>query len=98
MALNAVGTHKPEKRDRSAAELTVDRTRIALTHEQVSGRPAAQVKAALDAAASLSNVELPPVYVHVNRDGSLAMLTGRLPKGFVWPEDDPENARERLRG
>jgi hypothetical protein len=86
MPLQAIGTHRtPEKGD--AITVTIAGVRLALTHAATTGLDADQVEAVLSAAASTGNVELPEVHVHVNRDGSLAIHTGKLPKDHVWLED-----------
>lgn len=85
MALEAIGTHKSGKTDKPAVTIRVDGRTFSLSHEQVSDRTGTQIVADLESAASLSGVDLPRLYVHVNRDGSLAVATGREPE--TWPED-----------
>ena len=90
MAISAIGTHRDATKD--AITLTVDGTRIALSHDQTADRTEEQITVALGGAATTADVVLPEITVHINRDGSLALATGKLPKGFVWPEDEREDA------
>ena len=61
---------------------------LRISQANVSGKTATQIESALEAAAAFSTVELPTLHAHVNRDGTIALATGNLPKGFVWPEDE----------
>ena len=37
---------------------------------------------------NITGVALPPIFIHINRDGSIALATGKAPD--IWPEDDTE--------
>ena len=94
MALTGLGTSSRE--EKAAMWIGVDDRRVELTQVQVADRSEAEIKLELESAASLSDVELPRFFVHVNLDGSIALATGEEPD--VWPEDwsDPlERERER---
>lgn len=47
---------------------------------------ARKIETELKRQASTTADSLPDVYVHVNRDGSLALATGQVPD--IWPEDE----------
>ena len=93
MALTRVATSSRETK--SAVIIAVDGKTLELSQAQTADTTAEQIKVLLESAASLSNVQLPTVTMHVNRDGSIAMATGKLPKDFVWPEDDTRFDSER---
>jgi hypothetical protein len=86
--LKAIGTHASEKIELPAVRLAVGEKVVELAHAAVALASESRVEALLAAAASVSAVALPEVTAHRNRDGGLAMAAGRLPKGFVWPEDE----------
>jgi phosphoserine phosphatase len=92
VALTLVGTRKSDHVDEPAIRLVLDGKELAISQATVDGLSEAQVTAAIEAAASLSSVALPAIAVHRNRDGSLAIATGTLPKEFTWPEDEEGEA------
>jgi hypothetical protein len=62
---------------KAAYRLTADDL---LTHDT-----AAKVETELERQVSAAKDTLPPLFVHKNRDGSLALAVGQEPE--VWPED-----------
>lgn len=69
MALTRVGTHPSRQADKAAVVLVVDGREISLSHAQVAERSEEQIESALQAAASTSDVALPRIFLHWNRDG-----------------------------
>lgn len=59
---------------------------IAIRRDAIVGRTESQIKTAIVKAAKQH--ELPEFFIHINRDGTFAMATGREPN--MWPEDMPE--------
>lgn len=57
---------------------------------------AGKITEELNRQAGAIGVVIPRFFVHVNRDGSIAMATGLRPK--VWPEDENEMEMERFHG
>jgi len=85
MGLTRVATFRDVKK--AAVLLVIGGDRVELSHGDLSIHNTAEaVGEVLSARAGLAGVVLPRVFVHVNRDGSLAVATGRVPK--VWPEDE----------
>lgn len=86
--LTRVATFKPGRR-REAIVLEINGRQMKIDHADLSTfKNAKAMEAAIRAQAATSNVKLPPIFVHVNRDGSLALATGAAPNR--WPEDDLE--------
>jgi hypothetical protein len=79
MALTRIATWKDTLK--AAILLEVDGRLLQLSH---SALPMHNI----ERQASTSNVALPNIFVHVNRDGSLALATGMEPD--IWPEDEPD--------
>lgn len=87
MTLQRIATWKDAKKE--AALLVVDGIKLKVEHADLSRLDTAKkIETELNSQASTSNVALPRIFVHINRDGSLALATGALPA--VWPEDDME--------
>ena len=94
MSLQAQATHKLIKTEKPAISVTVDGRTLELTHAATTLATEEQIKTTILNLASTSNVQLPEITVHRNRDGSLTLATGSLPKYFLWPEDDDGGERE----
>ncbi len=95
MPLQGVATWRHERKHPltlrvDGAEITVTRADLATltTAEQVS-----QLVANL---AATSRVQLPPITVHINRDRSIAIATGKPPE--TWPEDERDKPGQEVRG
>ncbi len=86
MTLTRIATWKTAAKG-YAIILTVDGHDLKLEHtDLVTYDTAKKVEDELSRQASVSAAEPPAIYVHVNRDGSLALATGSAPE--VWPEDE----------
>lgn len=83
MGLDRVATFKDTKR--AAILLEVGGCKIELSHDAMTTyNTTTKVVAELERQASLSSAPLPRIFVHVNRDGSLALATGQEPN--MWPD------------
>lgn len=69
-----------------AFRIHTDEVEIAILRSAIVGRTEEQIEAAIALVAG--EYELPEIFVHINRDGTFALATGREPA--VWPEDVPE--------
>jgi N-dimethylarginine dimethylaminohydrolase len=88
MALQRVATWKRAEQGK-AVLLVVDGKRIEINHASLTTLDTAEkIEAELQSQATTSNVQLPKIFVHVNRDGSVAVATGAEPR--AWPEDEPK--------
>lgn len=67
----------------NAIIIHTDRVQIALRRSVIEGYTAAQIEAAIRAVAGTH--PLPAIFVHINRDGTIALATFQEPD--VWPED-----------
>ena len=82
-----VATWRSHRED--AIVLGVEGSRVRVRREDLAlYGSAGEVVAELERQAGMVGVRLPPIFVHVNRDGSLALAAWRAPG--VWPEDEPE--------
>lgn len=87
--MERVATWKDTKKE--AVLLVVDGVKLEIEHGDLSHLDTAEkIEAELNSQASTSNVQPPKIFVHISRDGSLALATGAAPK--VWPEDRPEES------
>lgn len=86
MGLRRVATPSERMSARNAIVLETDEVSITLWRSVLDGLTAAQIEEAIKIAAGAAR--LPPIYAHINRDGSIALATGAEPD--VWPEDDME--------
>ncbi len=86
--LTAISTRKNRGtgRTKPAIALTLDDVTISLSHAEVSGRTVVEIAGDLAERAAGHQIALPPIALHINRDGSLAIATGAAPD--VWPEDE----------
>lgn len=85
--MERVATWKTDKGGRPAVLIQIDGRELAVTHVGLAiYDTAAKLEAEIERQAVLSNVQLPRLFFHVNRDGSIALATGFPPK--VWPEDE----------
>ena len=74
-----------------AVLLIVNEQKIEITHADLNKFDTKKkIEPELKRQAILSNVDLPAIFAHINRDGSIAIATSAAPK--VWPEDDPDEA------
>lgn len=95
VGLTRVATSRNAKK--AAVVLEVDGKRVQMSHGDMSiYNTAAAVEEIISTRAGLAGVVLPRVFVHINRDGSVAVATGKAPK--VWPEDREEKELERFHG
>lgn len=85
MSISKISVRNPGKSD-DAILIVVDGKTVKLSQAAVLGKTAAQLETAMGAAALLSNVQLPTMFFHVNRDASLVVATGKAPN--LWPEDE----------
>lgn len=87
--MERVATWKTDKGGRPAVFIQIDGRELAVTHAGLETHDTtAKLEVEFERQASLSNVQLPELFFHVNRDGSIALATGFAPK--VWPEDEIE--------
>jgi len=87
MPLERVATWRDVAKD--PVSITVDGVEIVITRQDVASlNTADDIRQFLETLALTSAVELPRIYVHLNRDRSVAVATGREPA--VWPEDEVE--------
>jgi len=85
MSLTRLATWKDTKKE--AALLIVDGIKLEIAHDDLSTLDTAEkIEAELNSQASISNVALPKIFAHINRDGSIALATGQEP--LVWPENE----------
>lgn len=88
MALTRVATWKDAKQGK-AVLLVIDGQKLEISHADLATFDTEKkIKDELELQATIGNVQPPAMFVHINRDGSLALATGAAPK--VWPEDVPE--------
>ena len=86
MSVTRVATWKDAKA-RPAVLLVVDGHRLEIEHDALSlFNTEAKLKAEIEGQAAIFNVQLPKLFFHINRDGSVALAIGAAPD--VWPEDD----------
>ena len=84
MDLKGLGTFKSHIGEQSIS-LRLGNRECQLTHAQLAAyRFNRGIVAEIKAQARAHGVELPRVFIHVNRDGSLALATGTPP--IPWPE------------
>lgn len=87
--MDRIATWKTDKGGRSAVLIRIDQRELTIAHaDLITYDTAEKLKAEIERQASLSDVELPELFFHVNRDNSIALATGSAPK--VWPEDEIE--------
>lgn len=85
--ISRIATFRPSKSD-DAIVIVIDGKTVKLSQAVAANKTGEQVETALNAAAALSDVQLPDLFVHVNLDNSLALATGHAPA--LWPEDEKE--------
>lgn len=86
MVLNRVATWK-RKEQGKAVIVVVDGRVLEISHADLARFDTEEkLRVELELQASTSNVEAPALFVHINRDGCLALATGAAPG--VWPEDE----------
>lgn len=84
MALESLATFKSHVRD-EAISLCVGGKKCRLTQAQMAAyRFNRGIIAEIKAQAREHGITLPDIFIHVNRDGSLALATGAPPR--IWPE------------
>jgi len=92
VGLTAARTFKKTVRDKPALEIVHGGKALRIDWKQVKPTTtAAFLEESVTTWATAEGLALPGVYVHMNRDGSLAVATGQKPA--VWPEDEPEDTR-----
>jgi hypothetical protein len=68
--------------------LVVDGKKVEIDHAALTTLDTAEkIEAELRSQATTANVQLPKLFIHLNRDGSVAVATGAEPE--IWPEDEP---------
>lgn len=80
--IKRVGTFKPSKRE-TAAIVQIGDVEVIITHADKDFSLNTEAKFRAELIRVVGNK--PPVFVHFNRDGSVAIATGKEPD--VWPED-----------
>ena len=86
MPLTRIACWKDSKQG-SAVVIEIDRAKFEVTHANLTTYDTVEkIKAEIERQASLSAKQLPKIFFHKNRDGSIAIATGDEPK--VWPEDE----------
>ena len=84
MGLTRVATSRDVKK--KAIVLEISGKNVQMSHGDLSlYNTASAVEEVISTRAGLAGVILPRVFVHINRDGSLAVATGAAPE--EWPED-----------
>lgn len=86
MALIRMGTPSTSMDATNAIIIHTDRVQIALRRSVIEGRTAAEIEAAIRAVAGAR--PLPAIFIHINRDDSIALAAGSEPD--IWPEDWPQ--------
>jgi hypothetical protein len=88
VALSRVAAWKRAEQGK-AVLIVVDGKKIEIDHASLTTLDTAEkIKAELQSQASLSNMQLPKIFIHLNRDGSVAVAVGAEPR--VWPEDETD--------
>jgi len=88
MGINRIATYKLGKSD-TAVLIEVDGKPIEITYSELSTyNTEKKIENRIDFLASKSKVDLPEIFIHKNRDGSVAVATGQEPD--IWPEDEKE--------
>ncbi len=86
MPLTRVACWKNAKNGR-AVLIEIDRIRFEISHADLATHDTVEkIEAEIRRQASTSAKQLPAIFFHKNRDGSVAIATGAAPK--VWPEDE----------
>jgi hypothetical protein len=85
MSLKRVATWKSSG-ETYAILLEIDGKQIAVSPATIEGLTETQINTALQNIATIGGVELPPIFIHINDDGTVAIATGAEPE--VWPEDE----------
>jgi hypothetical protein len=86
MALRRVATTRKTEKGYAVLVETEKQTYLLTADDLLTYDSAEKVKTELDRQVSAAKETLPPLFVHKNRDGSLALATGGAPA--VWPEDE----------
>jgi hypothetical protein len=74
---------------RSAVLIRTGKGTYAITHgDRVRFETAEEIEAELERLAALRSDTLGDIYIHINRDDSVALAVGAAPE--VWPEDESE--------
>lgn len=77
-----------QDRSQNAIVLGIGNRTLRLRWNQVSPDDTGEsIEEKIRAIAVIGGIELPPIFVHRNRDLSFCMATGELPD--AWPEDSP---------
>ena len=85
MGFTRVATSK--KLDKYAIILEIGKKEIKLSHADIlKPQTADKIATAIAKLAEKEDVILPAIFLHVNRDDSIALATGAAPD--VWPEDE----------
>ena len=89
--MNRIATFK-QGTNADALIIEIGGTMLKIQHSELGQLTSANaIKTELTRQASLGNKQLPELFIHVNRDGSLALATGHEPP--VWPENYPEEEK-----
>ena len=95
MSIRRVATFKAEKYA-AAVALEVGGVKLEIQRTDATALASADaVKAKLEQLAATGKVALPRVFVHVNRDESIAIATGEAPR--VWPEDWIDDSKTAIK-
>ncbi len=83
-----IAVHRSEDDD-IAISLTVSGYKFEVTQTQVQQLGTAEnIENVIVQAAGAEGITIPPIYVHINRDGSLSLALGEEPS--TWREDVEE--------
>jgi hypothetical protein len=89
MALRRVATTRKAEKGYAVLVETGKEAYLLTADDLLTYDSAEKAKIELERQVSASKETLPPLFVHKNRDGSLALATGAAPD--VWPEDAPRD-------
>ena len=88
MPLTRIACWKDSKQG-SAVVIEIARVRFEITHSDLTiFNTEKKIKSEIERQASLSAKQLPEIFFHKNKDGSIAIATGQEPN--IWPEDEIE--------
>ena len=88
MPLTRIACWKDSKQGNSVV-IEIDRVKFEITHTDLTTyNTVEKIKSEIERQASLSAKQLPEIFFHKNKDGSIAIATGAEPE--IWPEDVTE--------
>lgn len=94
MPLTRVSSWKDSKQG-NATVIEIDRVKFEISHADLADFDTMEkIKAEIERQALLSAKQLPDLFFHKNRDGSIAVATGSEPN--KWPEDEDNGKMRKL--